>query len=230
MPETFKYFYLSKPPKFFKNINFQDLYDFSVNINGSWDSPTQIYSIEIPINTVVTLFDGPDYTGTKKTYDSNVLNIAAVDGFTNVRSYIIQYSKVPYIDLGVQSDPEGSVYFRDNKFLKGKTLARYKKGTYNNLSLTNIQSIQISEGLSVKITDDKNNSMMFYHDVHFLDAFGFTKDSVITSVTVDYVNYCPPCSINNDIEDFMLSPALITLIVSLFCTFAFLMVASSLSS
>ena len=102
-----------------------------------------------------------------------------------------------------------------------------KKGTFNNFSLTNIQSIQINKGLSLKITDDKNNSMMFYHDVYFIDAFGFTKDSVITSVTVDYVN--PPCSINNDIEEFMLSPALITLIVSLFCTFTFLMVASSLS-
>ena len=233
MPQTFtiKYFFLTKSPTLYASINFQTPYDNPVEMTGGfWKLPQPVNSIEIPIDTVVTLFDGPNYTGANKTYDSNVLNIAAVGGFTSAQGYIIQYSKVPYIDVGVRTDPENYIIFSDDKLLNGKELVRYKKGTYNNLSLTNIQSIQISEGHSVKITDDKNKSMTFYHHVFFLDAFGFTKDSVITSVTVDYVNYYPSCSINDDIEEFMLSPALITLIVSLFCTFAFLMVASSLSS
>jgi hypothetical protein len=94
MPQTFtiKYFFLPKSPTLYASINFQTPYDNPVETTGGfWKSPQPVNSIEIPIDTVVTLFDGPNYTGTNKTYDSNVLNIAAVSGFTNAFGYMIQY-------------------------------------------------------------------------------------------------------------------------------------------
>jgi hypothetical protein len=198
-----------------------------------FDAPTTINSLLLPTNTCVTFFDGPTYSGKYKTYCASTPDIAAAGGFTTVTCYVVQYSKVPFINSENIFNTKTPVVFYENIFFNRITPGferTFYEGVHTNLDLK-IQSIRIFDGTAVDITDSNNHTETFYHDVHFSNAFdSIQSSSTITRVTVRLLNAPSSCSINDDIVDFMLSPVLITLIVSLFCTFAFLMVASSRAS
>lgn len=214
-PENFS---LAIGPKFYSGKNF-DATTLITLLEAPYiefPTPTTILSVEIPLNTCVTFFDGPVYTGNTKTFCKNSIDLSAETGaFTQVKCYIIQYSLVPYIDLGRKSYPNLPITLYTNKFFGG-TQYSYLPGVYENLSI-NVGSIQIIEGTKVELTDDQNNTETFYHHVHFIDALGtITSSSKITKVVVTLLNTCTPipmrCSINDDIENFMSSPALYTFV------------------
>ena len=225
-------FWLKIAPKFYSGKNFDASTLFTL-IEGPYIeflALTTILSVEIPLNTCVTFFDGPGYTGNTKTLCKNSTDLSAKTGaFTQVKCYIIQYSLVPYINLGRKSYPKIPVTLYANKFFGG-TQYSYLQGVYENLSIT-VGSIKIIEGTKVELTDNQNNTETFYHHVHFIDALGpINSSSKITKVVVTLLNMCCPppirCSINDDIENFMSSPALYTLIGMLLGSFCILFINS----
>ena len=227
---------LQSGPFFYSGTNFDSTTIIALKYPGApyieFDVPTTIKSLLLPNNTCVTFFDGPTYSGKNKTYHTSTADIAAAGGFTTVTCYIVQYSKAPYINVEKTFNPKQPVVFYENIFFNrtpGYERTFYE-GVHTNLDLK-IQSILIFDGTAVDITDSNNHTETFYYNVHFADAFdSIQSSSKITVVTVRLLNAPSLCTINEDIVDFMLSPALITLIVTMFCTFAFLMFASSRSS
>ena len=229
-PDNFK---LSISPNFYSGKNFD-----STTLITLIEAPyvefatlTTILSVEIPLNTCVTFFDGPTYTGKSMTFTKNTLDISLVkDGFTQVKRNIIQYSLVPYVNLGTKSYPKKAITVYGEKKNSG-TKNAYLPGVHEKLSI-NISSIDMVEGTKVELTDDKNNTVTFYHHVHFIDVFGpITSSSIITKITVTLLNtdstIIVPCTVSDDIENFMSSPALLTFMALMIASFIILFFIST---
>ena len=94
----------------------------------------------------------------------------------------------------------------------GSILYENTAGTYTNLNITGTRSILIPEGTYITLTDDKKNTLEFYHSVYDLSSFiSSSTFAKITSITISTLcakiecAKCEKCKISNKFYDFLRS-------------------------
>lgn len=180
-----------------------------------------VKSIFVPAYVNVTLFDNDSYSGNKKILTSSVSDTTTSSlfpsGSNDMKAYIVQNSMVPYFEKGIESDLTKKVSVYDAPLFSeyGSVLYQNTAGTYTDLNITGTRSILIPEGTYITLTDDKKNTLEFYHSVYDLSSFLISSTfAKITSITISTLctkiecakcEKCEKCMISNKFYDFLRS-------------------------
>jgi len=178
-----------------------------------------VKSIFVPAYVNLTLFDSDSYGGNMKILTSSVSDTTSgslfPSGSNNMKTYIVQNSMVPYFVKGIESDLTKKVILYNVPLLSeyGSVLYQNTAGTYTDLNITATRSILIPEGTYITLTDDKKNTLEFYHNVYDLSSFiSSSTFAKITSITISTLcakiecakcEKCEKCKISNKVYDFL---------------------------
>ena len=180
-----------------------------------------VKSIFIPEYVNLTLFDSDTYAGNKSVLTKSVSDTTSTSLFPNnnndIKAYIVQNSKVPYFEKGIETDFTKKVSLYSVPLLNDYGVVLYENtaGTYTDLNITGTCSIFIPEGTYITLTDDKKNTHEFYHSVYefnsFISSSTFSKITAITISTLctktecEKCEKCEKCKISNKFYDFLRS-------------------------
>ena len=105
-------------PTFHENINYTgNLTIPSASTTDLGSTPLTVGSLQVPSFVYVTFFDKEKFTGNTLTFSADTKTIT--NGTTNVYSYIIQNSLVPYTNVSTSDATQKSNILERYKFIRG---------------------------------------------------------------------------------------------------------------